>query len=204
MPTILLIRHGQNEYVKKGKLAGRLPGVHLDEVGVKQSEALAKHLADTPIKAFYSSPLERAMETAKPIAKSHGIKIIKKAGLLELDIGSWEGKSIRQVARTKLWKVVQHNPSRAQFPGGETFAEAQLRIVNEIELIVQKHKGKDIVCCVGHSDMIKLALAYYLGQPLDHFQRIIVSPASISTIHLGKSGAQIYNINQIIDFKKYG
>lgn len=195
MPTILLIRHGHNEYVGKGRLAGRLPGVHLDEQGLTQARELAKALEDVPIKAVYSSPLSRAVETAKPIAAIHKLKVINRKGLLELDMGSWEGKTIKQVARTKLWKSVQHTPSLARFPQGESFGEAQMRIAAELEVLAAKHKSKEIIVCVGHSDMIKLAVAYYLGLPLDFFQRLTVSPASISTLYIGKDGTRLINLN---------
>ena len=184
MPTILLIRHGENEYVKKGKLAGRLPGVHLNEKGQKQAEAVAHSLADMPIKVVYSSPLDRTMETAKPIAAVHKLKVIKRPGLQEVDFGEWEDKSLKQLRRRKLWKTVQNAPSRMRFPDGESFAEAQHRIVSELETLVSMHKDRDMLVCVGHSDMIKLALAYYMGLALDNFQRLVVSPASISTLHL--------------------
>ncbi len=195
MPTILLIRHGHNEYVGKGRLAGRLPGILLDERGLTQARELAKALADVPIKAVYSSPLSRAIETAMPIAVAHKLKVINRKGLLELDMGSWEGKTIKQVARTKLWKSVQHTPSLARFPQGESFGEAQMRIAAELEVLAAKHKYKEIIVCVGHSDMIKLAVAYYLGLPLDFFQRLTVSPASISTLYIGKDGTRLINLN---------
>ena len=195
MPTILLIRHGHNEYVGKGRLAGRLPGVHLDELGLTQARALAKALADMPIKAVYSSPLSRAVETAKPIAAAHKLNVINRRGLLEIDVGRWEGRTIKQVARTKLWKSVQHSPSLVRFPEGESFGEAQLRIAGELEDLAAKHKSKEIIVCVGHSDMIKLAVAYYLGLPLDFFQRLIVAPASISTLYIEKAGTRLINLN---------
>src|SRR5512143_890340 len=113
MPIILLIRHGENEYSSTGKFAGRLPGVHLNERGLKQAEELGQALAEIPLKAVYSSPLERAMETAAPIAKARKLEIIQDAGLLESDIGKWQGSSVRRVALSKYWRVVQNAPSRA-------------------------------------------------------------------------------------------
>ncbi|KAA3643090.1 MAG: phosphoglycerate mutase [Chloroflexi bacterium] len=196
MPSILLIRHGENEYVKKGKLAGRLPGVHLNEKGVKQAEAVAKYLEEMPVKAVYSSPLARTMETAKPIAAVHKLKVVKRPGLIEMDYGGWEDKSLKQLRRRKLWKTVQNAPSRMRFPEGESFAEAQQRIATELETLVGMHKDRDLIVCVGHSDMIKLALAYYMGLALDNFQRIMVSPASISTVHLSANHSFIANVNQ--------
>ena len=195
MPTVLLIRHGENEYVKKGRLAGRKPGVHLNEKGRAQAENLAKALAKTPIKAIYSSPLDRTMETAAPIAKAHGLKVIKRAGLLEVDFGDWQDKTLKQLSRRKLWSVVQNNPAQARFPEGESFADAQHRITTEIESIIKLHKPQDLFVCVGHSDMIKLAVAYYTGLALDFFQRLIVQPASISTLHIHQGGAHLVNLN---------
>lgn len=195
MAIILLTRHGHNEYVKQGRLAGRLSGVHLDQLGQDQAKELAQALAAAPIKAIYSSPLERAVETAQPLAAIHNLNITKREGLLELDIGKWQGKTLKQVARTKLWKVVQNNPARARFPEGESFGEAQLRIANELETLAAKHKPKDMIVCVGHSDMLKLAVAYYLGLSLDFFQRLTIDPATISTLYIGKSSTRLINLN---------
>ena len=179
MPILLLIRHGENDYTKTHKLAGRLPKVHLNEHGQKQAQALADALTGVPIKAIYSSPLERAMETAKPIAKSVGIKITKEKGLLETDVGDWQGKSLKRLYLLKHWKVVQRTPSRAHFPNGESFYECQTRIVGAIDSILSKHKPKDIIACVFHADPIKLAVAHYLGLPLDQFQRLGCDTGSV-------------------------
>ena len=119
MPVLLLIRHGENDYSRTGKLAGRLPGVNLNDRGRKQAEELGKAFANIPLAAIYSSPLERAMQTAEPIAKARGLTIIPTPGLLEAHVGEWQGKSIRKLALTKYWKIVQTAPSRAGHPGGE-------------------------------------------------------------------------------------
>lgn len=195
MPTLLLIRHGENDYVKKKRLAGRMEGVHLNDKGRAQAQALADHLAKAPIKAVYSSPLERTMETAGPIAEALGLEVIPRPGLLETHYGTWQGKTLKQLQRRKLWKVVQKAPSLARFPEGESFAETQQRISCEIESICSDHKPKDLIVCVGHADPIKLAVAYYLGLPLDLFQRLIVAPASISAIHIGESGSRLLTLN---------
>ncbi len=195
MPTILLIRHGENEYVAKGRLAGRLPGVHLNENGQKQAQALAEALQHAPIKKVYASPLDRTMETAQPIAEALKMEVIPEPGLLEVDFGDWQDKTLKQLRRRKLWKIVQGAPTRMRFPNGETFANAQQRIVEAIETLSQKHKPQVMIVCVSHSDIIKLALAYFLGLPLDLFQRLVVAPASISTLHMGESWARVVNIN---------
>jgi probable phosphomutase (TIGR03848 family) len=198
MPTILLTRHGENEYVAKGRLAGRLPGVHLNENGKKQAQALAEALGQAPIKTVYASPLDRTIETAEPIAQALGMKVTPEPGLLEVDFGDWQDKTIKQLRRRKLWKTVQNAPTRMRFPGGETFAHAQQRIVECIEALSSKHKPQDLIVCVSHSDIIKLAVAYYLGLPLDLFQRLVVAPASMSTLHIAENWARVVNINHAV------
>jgi probable phosphoglycerate mutase len=197
MPTLLLIRHGENEYVKTGKMAGQLPGVHLNERGQKQAQALGAALKDAPIKAVYSSPLERAMETAGPIAESHKLKIIQEPGLMDTNIGKWQGKSWKVLSFTKAWKVVQNAPSRFRFPDGESFPEAQLRFVNVLERIIQTHKKpQDVIAVVFHADPIKLAVSHFLGLPLDHFQRLGCDTGSLTMLHVGEAGAHLVKLNQ--------
>lgn len=195
MPTILLIRHGENDYVKQGKLAGRLPGVHLNETGRQQSQQLAERLAKAPLKALYASPLERALETAAPLAQALGLEVQIRPGLLETDIGAWTGEPLKALRRTRAWKTVQLAPSRFCFPQGETFAASQQRIVSELEALCQLHQPKDLIACVSHADPIKLAVAYYLGMPLDHFQRLSISPASITALQLGENSSTLLSLN---------
>ncbi len=185
MPAVLLIRHGVNDFVGN-RLAGRTPGVHLNETGRKQAERLAEALKLAPLKAIYSSPLERCLETAAPLAAAHNLEVVTHPGLLEIDFGGWTGKTYKQMHRMKLWKTVQNKPSEMTFPGGETFAGAQQRIVGAILEIAGKHEEKDLIACFSHSDAIRLAAAYFLAVPLDEFQRIGVDTGSITTILLGK------------------
>jgi probable phosphomutase (TIGR03848 family) len=197
MTLLLLIRHGENEFVKTGKLPGHLPGIHLNERGHKQAQALGEALKDVPIKAIYSSPLERAMETAEPIATSHQLEIVQEPGLRDANVGKWEGKSLKVLRLTNAWKVVQHSPSRFHFPEGESFMDLQTRIVNALEEIVKKHnKPKDIVTVVFHADPIKLAVAHFLGLPLDHFQRLSCDTGSVSALYVGEMGANLVKLNQ--------
>ena len=181
MAIILLIRHGENDYVQQHRITGRLPGVHLNENGQKQALVLAGRLENSPIKAVYSSPLERTVETAQPIADVHDLEVIKRPGLIEVDFGTWQDKTLKQLRRRKLWRVVQNKPSMMRFPGGESFLEVQTRIVQDLEEISRLHKSQDLVACVAHGDIIRLAAAHYLGMPMDLFQRIVIEPASIST-----------------------
>ena len=198
MTTILLIRHGENAYVAKGRLAGRLPGVHLNENGKKQAETVAKAFAKVPIKTVYSSPMERCMETAQPLAKILGQAIIPHEGLMEIDFGEWQNKTLKQLRRRKLWSAVQKTPSMVQFPNGERFTNAQTRIVTTLQTLNQQHKRQDLIACFSHSDIIKLAVAYFIGTPLDLFQRIVIQPASISTLNIGAEGIWVFNVNQCV------
>lgn len=198
MPLILLIRHGHNDYVEKKRLAGRLPDVHLNEDGRAQAKALGERLAEARLKAVYSSPLERTMETARPIAQASDLEVVPREGLTEIDYGTWQGKTLKQLGRRKLWPVVQQQPSLARFPEGESFAEAQVRLVSEIEALCGRHKPKDAFACVSHSDAIKLIVAYYIGLPLDQFQRLSVAPASITTLHIGEKHARLINLNSVL------
>jgi probable phosphomutase (TIGR03848 family) len=200
MPAILLIRHAENNYVKKGRLAGRMPGVHLNQKGREQAQALAEKLRGAPIKALYSSPLERAMETAEPIARALELEVIPCEDLLEVDFGDWQGKSLKGLRRLKLWKTVQHSPATTRFPGGESFAEAQFRACRALERMAGQYEEKDLIACVSHGDLIKLTVAYYLGLPLDLFQRLFVAPASFTVLALGPAGSFLVNLNYDLSF----
>ena len=197
MPLLLLIRHGENEYVKSSKMAGRIPGIHLNEKGRKQAEALGEALRDFPITAIYSSPLDRAMETAQPIAQARKLEIFQDPDLMDTNIGKWEGRSWKVLRLTKAWKVVQNAPSRFRFPEGESFIEAQLRYANALERVLRKHsKPKDIIAVVFHADPIKLAVSHFLGLPLDHFQRLSCNTGSLTMLHLSEMGANLITLNQ--------
>jgi probable phosphoglycerate mutase len=196
MPLILLIRHGENEFTRTGKLAGWTTGVSLNEAGRKQAQALAERLKPVPLAAIYTSPLERAQETAAPLAAARGLTPIVRPGLGEVGFGEWTGKSLKRLARTKLWRVVQGLPSAMRFPGGESFRQAQLRFVDAVDEIAQAHKRpKDIVAVFAHSDPIKLAVAYYLGMPLDLFQRIHISTGSVTMVALGRGAPSLVKLN---------
>ncbi len=196
MPLLLLIRHGENDYSKTGRLPGRLPGVRLNERGRQQAEALGKALADAPVEAVYSSPLERAMETAASVAQARGLKVIPTPGLLEANVGEWQGKSVRRLALSKYWRIVQGAPSRARHPGGESFAEIQVRIVSTLDEICSQHKDRAMIACVFHADPIKLAIAHYIGLPLDHFQRLAIDTASVSLLAVSPSSAHLIWLNR--------
>jgi probable phosphoglycerate mutase len=202
MTTILLIRHGENNLVGK-RLAGRLPDVHLNQKGQEQARQVAQALCQAPVKAIYSSPLERAVETAQPLAQALGLEIQLAPGLIELEYGDWSGKTLKQLGRRKLWKVVQEKPSEMRFPNGESFPEVQARAVAEIQRITAAHNAEDdLVACYSHGDVIRLLLSYFLGMPLDLFQRVGVSPASISVISINKDGRPyVAHMNEVLNFE---
>jgi probable phosphoglycerate mutase len=170
--------------------------VHLNARGQKQAQALGEALKDVPIRAVYSSPLERAMETAAPIAFPRGLQIVPESDLMDTDVGKWQGRSWKVLRLTKAWKMVQHTPSRFRFPEGESFPETQLRVVNVLERIICKHKSQDVVAVVFHADPIKLAVAHFLGLPLDRFQRLGCETGSVTMLHVGETGANLVKLNQ--------
>jgi len=197
MTHILLIRHAVNDYVKTGKLAGWTPGVHLNDEGKAQAEVLGKRLAEAPLKRLYSSPLERTMETAEAIRQHHPhLEILQQDGIGEVRYGDWEGQEIAKLTMRKMWHVVQEYPSRASFPNGETLRGVQMRAVNAIEELAAAHP-RELVAVVTHADLIKMVLAHFLGMHLDAFQRIVIAPASISSLMLGYGRPYIATMNDV-------
>jgi len=194
MTTLLLIRHAENDYVRTGRLAGRLPGVHLNDAGRRQAQALAERLRGAPLAALYSSPLARAWETAAPLSIVARLKVNLCPGVTEIDFGRWSGRRLKELARLALWRVVQQTPSRLQFPGGESFVSAQTRAVAAVEQIARVYP-KGLVGVVSHADVIKLLVAYYLGLALDHFQRLTVEPAAVTVLRLGHGGPTLVKLN---------
>lgn len=187
MAYALLIRHAQNDWVKKKRLAGWTPGVHLNDVGREQAAQLADRLSQLPLKAIYSSPLERCLETAAAITAVHDLEIQQIEAMGEVRYGKWQGKKIKKLSKKPAWRIIQHYPSRFRFPEGESLVEVQQRAVSAIEELARKHKD-ELFAVVSHADVIKLALAHYLGMHIDLFQRLVISPASVSLVALPKSG----------------
>jgi probable phosphoglycerate mutase len=196
MTEFLLIRHAVNDFVKTHKLAGWTPGVHLNDDGKAQAVALGLRLAKTHIDAVYASPLERTVETAQAVLEHHPeLTLQHLEDIGEVRYGDWTGQEIRKLAQRKMWRVIQINPSRASFPNGEAMRDVQLRAINALEKLAAKHP-RERVAVVSHSDVIKMILAHYLGMHLDLFQRIEVSPASLSIIVLNTGRPTIVQINE--------
>lgn len=186
MARILLVRHAPTPETGD-RLTGRTPGVSLGGQGRKDAEAAAAALAGLEVAAVYTSPIERTLETARIIARPHGLSPIADQGLIEIDFGAWEGRTFEALKETRLWKTVQRRPSRVQFPDGESFVSAQVRAVEATERIAGAHPGQAAVA-VSHCDVIKLVLSHFLGQPLDLFQRIHIDTASVSDLRRQKDG----------------
>lgn len=200
MPTILLIRHGENDMLNKG-LAGRLPEIHLNEAGQRQAQEIASALAAAPIKAIYSSPMERALETAQPLAQAKGLAVQVLAGLNEVDFGDWQGVSYTDLQKEALWKQVQENAQAVRFPGGETLVEVQQRAVAEIERLAAESGEKDVAACFTHGDVVRLLTAHYLNMALNDFQRLLTFTASITTLHFDGVLPRVLNYNQVVNFQ---
>ncbi len=230
MPILLLIRHATNDFVKTGRLPGHSPGIHLNEEGRAQAAAVGKALTGRNIHAVYASHLERAIETALRVAQPHGLPVNIRPGLADIDNGDFTGRIIKELGedeKTKaLWQVVIENPSEARFPNGEGMHDMQARFVAVLEAIAAAHPDlpapttdnatpatsdqappattPQTIVIVAHSDVIKSALAHFLGMPFNLFQRLGTSPASISTIMLntdtktGKRHIMVHNVNQTV------
>lgn len=195
MPTtLLLIRHGDNDWVKSKKLAGRTPGVHLNDQGRGQARRLAARLTAWPLAACYSSPLERCHETAVIVAAPHRLPVLTHPGLLETDYGEWQGREIESLLQDPLWQVIQSTPSFARFPGGESLQQMQQRMLAALHEIAARHPDQAIAIC-SHADPIKAAVAHFLGSHFDHFQRIHISTGSVSVVVMQNTGPVVLRVN---------
>ncbi len=191
---VLLVRHGQTSTTGV-TLPGRAPGLHLADKGREEAADAAARIARLPrIAAVYSSPLERAQETAEPIAAAAGLTITVEPGLLECDYGEWTGRPLKELARKPEWKTVQRYPSGFRFPGGESFTEMQARMTGTLARLVLAHPGHTVVA-VSHADPIKTAVAHALGTHLDLFQRIAIFTASVTAIAYGPAGPTVLTVN---------
>jgi probable phosphoglycerate mutase len=190
---LLLIRHAMTDLTNK-QLVGRTTGVHLSQAGRDQALGLVDRLKGVAIAAIYSSPLDRALETAAPLAADRGLPVRQDGGLSEVDYGEWSGQELKLLRKTDLWKRVQTRPADARFPEGEAVREAQARIVGSLEVIANLHP-RECVAVFSHSDMIKFAVAHLVGIHLDLFQRLLISPVSVTAILLGGPAPALLHLN---------
>jgi probable phosphoglycerate mutase len=193
MALVLLIRHALTEATGR-RLSGTTPGIHLSAEGKAQAVQLAERLNAIPLKAVYSSPLERCRETAETVASPLALGVVPVPELIEVGYGRWTGRSLAQLSRTALWKKVQQSPSSIRFPDGESLTEVQRRSVDAVDAIAARHH-RGTVAVVSHADVIRLLLAHYAGVHVDLFQRLIVSPVSVSAVLLGDRVPRILRMN---------
>lgn len=188
MATVLLVRHGRSTANTAGVLAGRTPGVQLDDVGLQQAADTAERIGVLPVVAIVSSPLERCLQTAETVAAAFdpALGVTTDERLTECGYGDWTGRELKQLAKEPLWKTVQSHPSAVTFPGGESMRGMQARGVAAIRdwdaKLTAEHGPDAIWVASSHGDVIKAIVADALGSHLDHFQRIVVDPASVSVI----------------------
>jgi probable phosphomutase (TIGR03848 family) len=193
MTKFLLIRHATTDAVGK-HLSGRMPNVHLNEAGKGEARLLAERLKGLPITAIYSSPLERALETAAPLAEGNNCPCVVADDFLEIDYGNWTNSTFDELQNDPQFQRFNTFRSVTRIPGGETMQEAQARFIAGMEKLTIKHHN-EIIVIMSHSDMIKSAVAYYAGISLDLFQRLEISPASVSVIDLFEDSVRIVSIN---------
>ncbi len=201
MATVILVRHGRTTATASGVLAGRTAGVKLDEVGRDQADRTGLRLGVVPLVGIVSSPLERCRQTAKSITTHQFVKppMTLDRGITECDYGEWQGRKLAELVKEDLWPVVQSQPSAAVFPGGESMATMQSRAVAAIrrhDAAFEVEQGPGAVwVAVSHGDIIKSILADALGMHLDLFQRISISPASVSIIRYGPARPEVVASN---------
>lgn len=193
MTLLLLARHALTAATGH-RLSGQTRGIHLSDEGRSQADELARRLAGARPAAVYASPLERCMETAQPVAAAHGLSVGPLPEVQEVDYGRWTGRPLAALARTKMWRGLQDSPSSFRFPGGETLGEVQRRSVRALDDLAARHR-RGIVVVVSHADVIRLAMAHYAGVHIDLFQRLIVSPVSVSAVLLGDRVPRIVRMN---------
>ena len=203
MGTVILLRHGRSTANSAGVLAGRTLGVGLDEGGVAQAQALVERLAQLPLAAVVSSPLQRCQETVAPLAQARELEVTVDDRFIEVDYGQWTGRELSKLGKEPLWKVVQSHPSAAVFPGGEGLAALQARAVaavREWDAKLAAEHGPHVLWLVcSHGDVIKAVLADALGVHLDGFQRIVANPCSISAVTYTETRPFVQRVNDCGD-----
>jgi broad specificity phosphatase PhoE len=190
-----LIRHGDHDWLKKG-IAGRTPGIHLNAPGQQQAQDIATRFAPVNFDVIFSSPLERTMETAEPLARAKGMKIIVAPEVLELDFGAWNGATFDQLRADPRWAAWNQHRSVVRMPGGELMSEVQARVVGFLERL-HRENGKGTFAIFSHGDAIRSAICYWLGMPLDLLPRVELEPASITILRLQADGPRVIALNRM-------
>lgn len=195
---LLFVRHGTTPTTGK-VLPGRAPGLHLSDTGRAEAREVGTRLGVLGrVQALYSSPMERALETAGEIARFVGLPVEIEPALIECDFGAWTGAGLAAMRNRRVWQAVLRHPAGFRFPGGESFVEVQARALAAVERLTARHPGQ-VVVAVSHADPIKVALASALGSPLDLFQRIVVGPCSTSIVAYGDHSPRVLALNSYCD-----
>ena len=190
-----LVRHAAHELVDR-VLCGRMPGVRLGEEGRAQARRLADRLSRERVAAIHTSPLERARETAAPIAETFKLTPEMCEAINEIDVGEWAGRKFAMLEDDPRWAAWNSARGVTRAPGGETMLEVQARVIGHLERACRSHPDQAVVL-VSHADVIKAALLYVLGMPLDSYRLFDISPASISTLVIGDWGAKVIAMNEV-------
>jgi len=201
MTTLILLRHGRSSANTAGVLAGRTPGVELDDTGRVQADKVVDRLAGVPLAGIVCSPLVRCTQTVAPLADGRGLEPVTEPDIAEVDYGSWTGGALKNLAKEPLWKVVQAHPSAALFPDGEGLAAMQHRAVSALRRhgarIGAEHGPHAVWLACSHGDVIKAVLADALATHLDNFQRIVVDTCSISVVHYAELRPFVARVNDV-------
>lgn len=192
--TVYLVRHGETDAARHG-LYGRSPGIALSEAGKAEAHRVADHLKSRPVVAIYSSPLERTMETAAPIAEALRLNVQQCAAFIEVDQGDWTGVAWQELHKNPDWRLYNTYRSGTSCPNGEMAIEIQARAVRTLNQLLELHSDQQIVM-VSHADVIRAAICHYAGIPIDFSLRIEISPGSVSTLQLHRDGARIIELNR--------
>lgn len=198
MTILLLIRHASNDFLKEGRLPGWTPGLHINAQGQREAEAMARRTARLPLEAIYSSPLERAVDTASALAACHKLPVQIRHGLGEGNAGEWTGRLIKELLETETWRALQAHPVGVKLPGGESIDEVQTRLVAEIDAIAKAHPH-GIVAIVSHADPLKSVISHYLNWDLNQYQRIAIHPASVTILAVEENKARLVVLNHCGD-----
>jgi probable phosphoglycerate mutase len=192
--TILLVRHGHTDAVGRF-LAGRSPGVHLTSEGQRQAAGLVPRLEGRRIAAIYSSPLERARETAEPLAARLTLEIRACDDAIEVDFGNWTGRTFADLETDARWRAFNTIRSVTAPPGGESIVDVQVRILRAVHDLRLRHAGRTVML-VTHADVIRAAMCHFAGIPIDLCQRLEIRPASVSTVRLWDEWVAIPGIGE--------
>lgn len=199
MATVILLRHARSSANGSGVLAGRAPGIGLDDTGLKQAADLVRRLAGVPLAGVARSPLQRCEQTVAPLLAERGLTAAADPDLTEVDYGEWTGRELKGLFGEPLWRVVQQHPSAAVFPGGEGLATVQARAVAAVRAhdrrITAEHGPNAVWLACSHGDVIKAVLADALGVHLDGFQRIVVDPCSLSVVRYTEARPFVIRVN---------